>query len=52
MWFLTERPSDKNVIGTKWIFKNKCDEHGTVTKNKVMLVAKEYTHIDKGVCPD
>lgn len=28
VWFLIERPSDKNVIGTKWIFKNKHDEHG------------------------
>lgn len=48
VWFLTERPTDKNVIGTKWIFKNKHDEHGTVIRNKVRLVIKGYTQI-KGI---
>lgn len=43
VWYLIERPSDKNVIGTKWIFKNKFNENGTITRNKARLVAKGYT---------
>ena len=28
VWVLEERPQDKNIIGTKWVFRNKQDEHG------------------------
>lgn len=42
VWVLTERPQDKNIIGTKWILKNKMDEYETVVKNKARLVAKGY----------
>jgi hypothetical protein len=24
----------QNVVGTKWVFRNKQEEHGVVTKNK------------------
>ena len=34
------------MIGTKWIFKNKSDEHGTVIRNKSRLVAQGYTPIE------
>ena len=35
VWSLVERPKgDHNVIGTKWIFKNKQDAHGVVIRNK------------------
>lgn len=46
VWYLTESPSDKNVIGTKWIFKNKLDEHDTITMNKARLVTKGYAQIE------
>ncbi|GKA79415.1 putative ribonuclease H-like domain-containing protein [Tanacetum coccineum] len=33
----------KRAIGTKWIFKNKKDERGIITRNKARLVAQGYT---------
>ena len=41
-WELVPRPHDKNIIGTKWIFKNKLNENGEVIKNKAKIVCKEY----------
>ncbi|KAJ9536528.1 hypothetical protein OSB04_un000280 [Centaurea solstitialis] len=38
----TKRPQDKSIIDTKWLFKNKKDEHGTIVRNKARLVAKGY----------
>ena len=31
---LVSKPQHANVIGTKWIFKNKIDEKGNITINK------------------
>ncbi|XP_059654835.1 uncharacterized mitochondrial protein AtMg00820-like [Cornus florida] len=44
-WILIPRPNHKNVIGSKWIFRNKLDEKGIVTKNKVRLVCKDFAQI-------
>ena len=46
VWELVSRPKDVNVISTKWIFKNKSDEHGTVIRNKSRLVAQGYTKVE------
>ena len=35
-----------NVIRTKWIFKNKFNEHCHVTRNKDNLVCKGYAQVD------
>ena len=42
VWELVKPPKDASIIGTKWIFKNKVDEFGTVTRNKARLVAQGY----------
>ena len=40
VWILEAPPKDKNIIGTKWVFRNKQDEHRVVIRNKARLVAK------------
>jgi hypothetical protein len=42
VWHLVPCPN-QNVVGTKWVFRNKQDEHGVVTRNKARLVAKGYS---------
>ena len=39
---LVPKLEEANIIGTKWIFKNKTDEAGHVTRNKARLVAQGY----------
>ena len=47
VWKLVEKPKDcRNVIGTKWIFKNKQDENGIVIRNKARLVAQGYSQVE------
>ncbi|KAL4035625.1 hypothetical protein IC575_004328 [Cucumis melo] len=46
VWTLVSKPEGVNVIGTKWIFKNKTDETGCVTKNKAKLVVQGYTQVE------
>jgi primosomal protein N' len=43
VWELVERPKDHNVIGTRWVFRNKQDQDGIVVRNKARLVAQGYT---------
>jgi hypothetical protein len=45
VWHLVPCPS-QNVVGTKWVFRNKQDEHGVVTRNRARLVAKGYSQVE------
>jgi len=42
VWFLVLKSDQMNIIGCKWVFKNKLDESGVITRNKARLVAKGY----------
>jgi hypothetical protein len=45
-WEMVQRPEGKNVIGSKWIFKNKLNEQGKFIRNKARLVCKGYAQIE------
>ena len=45
-WELVPRPRYKNVIDTKWVFKNKLNEDGHVTRNKARFVCKGYAQVE------
>ncbi|GJT54887.1 retrovirus-related pol polyprotein from transposon TNT 1-94 [Tanacetum coccineum] len=42
VWELVPNPMDMTIIGTKWVYRNKLDENGVVTRNKARLVAQGY----------
>ncbi|GJZ63358.1 retrovirus-related pol polyprotein from transposon TNT 1-94 [Tanacetum coccineum] len=49
-------PKDVTIIGTNWVFRNKLDENGVVSRNKARLVAqgcsqKERIDYDKNYAP-
>jgi hypothetical protein len=43
---LVPRPKNKNVIGKKWVFKNKLNEDGQVTRKKAILICKGYAQVE------
>ncbi|KAJ9566570.1 LOW QUALITY PROTEIN: hypothetical protein OSB04_002536 [Centaurea solstitialis] len=46
VWLLVPRPRKRTIIGSKWIFRNKLDEIGTIIRNKASLVAQQEEGID------
>jgi hypothetical protein len=46
VWTLVEPPRGVDVIGTKWVFKNKLGEDGEVVRNKAHLVAKGFSQVE------
>jgi hypothetical protein len=45
VWSLVEKLK-QNVVVTKWVFCNKQDEHGVVTRNKAQLMVKGYSQVE------
>jgi len=43
VWDLVPKPHKKNIIRTKWVFRNKLDEEGEVIRNKARLVGQGYS---------
>nr|GEU33280.1 retrovirus-related Pol polyprotein from transposon TNT 1-94 [Tanacetum cinerariifolium] len=37
VWELLPNPIDMTIIGTKWVYRNKLDENGIVTRNKARV---------------
>ncbi|GKF43866.1 retrovirus-related pol polyprotein from transposon TNT 1-94 [Tanacetum coccineum] len=48
VWELVSQPKNMTMIGTKWVFRNKLDENGVVSRNKARLVAQCYNQ-QKGI---
>jgi hypothetical protein len=46
VWTLVKPPCGANVIGTKWLFKNKSGEDGEVVRNKSRLVAQDFSQME------
>ena len=44
-WELVDRPPNKNIIGTKWVFRTKLNGDSTINKHKARLVVKGYARI-------
>ena len=47
VWSLVPRINYMNIIGTKWVFRNKMDEYGNIFRNKARLVAKGYNQEER-----
>ena len=47
-WTLVPKPKDKNVIDTKWVFKNKLNKDGEALRKKARLVCKGFSQ-EEGV---
>ncbi|GJY09377.1 retrovirus-related pol polyprotein from transposon TNT 1-94 [Tanacetum coccineum] len=42
VWSLVPPLENQTIIGTKWVFKNKLDENGIISRNKARLIAQGY----------
>ncbi|GJU39715.1 copia protein, partial [Tanacetum coccineum] len=38
IWELVPQPKNMTIIGTKWVFRNKLDENGVVSRNKARIL--------------
>ena len=45
IWETVPRPTDHNIVGSKWVFCIKCKSDGSVDKYKARLVARGFTQV-------
>jgi hypothetical protein len=45
-WEIVPRSKNKNVIGTKWVFRKNLNDNGQVRKNKGRLVCRGYVQFE------
>jgi hypothetical protein len=56
VWDLVERPENRKLVGSKWIFKTKTNAAGQVERYKARLVAQGFSQVygkdyDETFCP-
>lgn len=42
-WELVEKPAGVNIVGSRWLYKTKRDNHGTIVRYKARLVAQGFS---------
>lgn len=47
MRHLVPHPTYNSIIGTKWVYRNKVDEHGSTIKHKARLVVQGYNQEER-----
>jgi hypothetical protein len=45
-WEMVPTLKNKNVVGTKWVFRRKLNKDGQVTRDKTILVCKGYSQVE------
>ena len=44
-WKLVPRPENKNIVGSRWVFKIKRKSDGSVDSDKARLVAQGFSQV-------
>ncbi|GKF40697.1 retrovirus-related pol polyprotein from transposon TNT 1-94 [Tanacetum coccineum] len=47
VWELVPHPKCTAIIGTKWVYRNKLDKNGIMSRNKARLVAQGYNQQER-----
>ena len=46
VWEVVPRPTDKSVVGSRWIFKDKREIYKSIEKYKAIFVAKGFSQVE------
>lgn len=49
VWHLVPSPKDRTIIRTGWVFRNKLDDKGNITRNKATLVVQGYNQEEASI---